>query len=311
MSRERRAGTSALCWYTDLIVSVFSRLKNLFSSADASPVDVRQRFELLGKAGQGSMSKSFRARDRKRGCIVCLKILDKEQTARFEARFPGLKRPTEEIICAAMHHPNIVATLEHGLTTSGERYMVMEWVEGKGLNYLIEGNDVWLNGKRSSLLAQAADGIAYIHQQGYLHRDICPRNIMVTRAGDAKIIDFGLAIPNRPEFCQAGNRTGTTHYLAPEIIKRKPTDHRVDLFALGVTAYETFTGRLPWEKTDSVQILLNAMNSPGKDPRHYRADLDPALAAFLLKAIEREPAARFQTATEFREALLSLPRKDY
>ena len=86
------------------------------------------------------------------------------------------------------------------------------------------------------------------------------------------------------------------------------TDHRVDLFALGVTAYEMFTGDLPWEKAESMQTLLSHINSPGRDPREHRPDLDKPTAKFLIKAIERDPDKRFQTAAEFREALEALPQ---
>jgi serine/threonine protein kinase len=176
------------------------------------------------------------------------------------------------------------------------------------LNFLIETRSPHLRGKYSELLLQAADGLEYIHKQGFIHRDICPRNMMVTGAGVLKYIDFGLAIPLRPEFCRPGNRTGTPDYLAPEVIKRVSTDHRVDLFALGVTAFELFTGgELPWEKAESMQTLLSHMNSLGKDPREFVPSMDKRTAAFLIKAIEREPGRRFQSAAEFREALKSLP----
>src|SRR5262249_8045037 len=156
-------------------------------------------------------------------------------------------------------------TFEHGLSTEGEYYLVMELIEGMGLNFLIETNSPELKGNRVNYLTQLADALEYVHRQGFLHRDICPRNVMVTREGLVKLIDFGLTIPNRPEFCKPGNRTGTPNYLAPELIRRVTTDHRVDLFALGVTAYETFTGGLPWEKAESLQTLLSHMNSAGRD----------------------------------------------
>jgi serine/threonine protein kinase len=271
-------------------------------------IDVRKRFELLNRTGQGSMSKVWRARDKSLGRIVCVKLLDKEKTAKFEARFVGLIKPREGAICTSIRHKNIVQTFEYGITTEGEHYLVMELIDGMGLNFLIETKSPQLQGNRINFLSQIAEALEYLHKQGYLHRDICPRNVMVTKEGLVKLIDFGLTIPNRPEFCKPGNRTGTPNYLAPELIRRTTTDHRVDLFALGVTAYETFTGFLPWEKTESLQTLLSHMNSPGKDPREFMPSMDKATAQVLIKAIERDPNRRFQTAADFREALQKLPR---
>ena len=273
--------------------------------------DVNKRFELLGRMGQGSMSKVWRARDRNLGRTVCVKILDKEKTAKFEARFLGLHKPTEGAICVSLRHKNIVQTFESGLSKEGEPFLVMELIEGMGLNYLIETRSEQLEGNRIRYLMQIADGIEYLHKLGYLHRDICPRNIMVTADGVVKIIDFGLTVPDRPEFRKPGNRTGTPNYLAPEIIRRVATDRRVDLFALGVTAYETFCGQLPWEKTASLQTLLSHLNSPGKDPKEARPDLDRPTVKFLLKAIERDPRERFQTPGAFREALKALPNQKW
>src|SRR5439155_2563456 len=177
-----------------------------------------------------------------------------------------------------------------------------------GLNFLIETKSPYLKGHRIDILRQVADGLEYTHRQKFLHRDICPRNIMVnTQDGVVRIIDFGLSIPYTPEFCRPGNRTGTPSYMSPELIKRQSTDHRVDVFALGVTAYEVFTGSLPWEKTESLQTLLSHINSPGRDPRDLAPELDSATAEFLIKATSRDRNARFQSAAEFREALQSLP----
>jgi len=173
---------------------------------------------------------------------------------------------------------------------------------------LLETKSQQLEGNRNSFLIQMANAIEYIHKQGFLHRDICPRNVMVTKDGLVKLIDFGLTIPDRPEFCKPGNRTGTPNYLAPEVIRRTTTDHRVDLFALGVTAYEVYTGALPWEKAESLQTLLSHMNSAGKDPRDPCPKLDKPTAQFLMKAIERDPNLRFQNAADFREAIGQLPK---
>ncbi len=288
-------------------------LKNLFKPKPKKVprVDMGKRFDLLGRTGQGSMSKVWRARDKDLGRIVCVKILDKEKTAKFEARFPGLHRPSEGAICVGLRHKNIVQTYEHGLSREGEPFLVMELIDGMGLNYLVETRSAQLDGKRIDVLCQVTDALEYLHGQGFLHRDVCPRNVMVTREGVVKLIDFGLAVPNTPEFRRPGNRTGTPNYLAPEIIRRATTDARVDLFALGVTAYEVFTHTLPWEKAQSLQTLLSHMNSPGKDPEELRPDLDKATRAFLIKAIERDANLRFQTPTEFRDAMKRLPKQDW
>lgn len=292
------------------IVSFFASLKKWFGSGPKSnlpKIDVKKRFELLNRTGQGSMSRVWRARDKSHGRMVCLKLLDKEKTAKFEARFVGLNKPREGTICLTLRHPNIVQTHEFGITTEGEYYLIMELIEGMGLNFLVETRSEKLNGNRINYLSQIADALEYLHRQGYLHRDICPRNIMVTNDDVVKLIDFGLTIPNRPEFCKPGNRTGTPNYLAPELIRRTTTDHRVDLFALGVTAYEVFCHTLPWDKAESMQTLLSHMNSPGKDPREHLPNLDKATANFLLKAVERDVNKRFQTPQEFKEGLQRLP----
>jgi serine/threonine protein kinase len=271
-------------------------------------VDMRKRFDLQARMGQGSMSKVWRARDKSMGKTVALKVLDKAKTAKFEARFAGLGKPREGAISVALRHKNIVTSYEFGQSFDGEPFIEMELIDGMGLNYLIETRSDRLKGNRVNYLVQIASAIEYMHKMGFMHRDICPRNVMVTGDDVVKLIDFGLTIPNTPEFCRPGNRTGTSNYLAPEVIRRVTTDHRVDLFALGVTAYELFTFGLPWEKAESLQILLSHMNSPGRDPRDIVPDLDEKVAKFLQKAIEREPARRYQTAAEFREALLGLPK---
>jgi serine/threonine protein kinase len=292
-------------------VGIFNRLFARKPKSNLPKIDINKRFDLLGRTGQGSMSKVWRARDRNLGRTVCLKVLDKEKTARFDARFPGLKRPMEGAVLMALRHKNIVQAYDYGMTLQGEQFIVMELIEGNGMNFLIETRSSKLEGRRVDYLMQVAEGLEYMHQQRYLHRDVCPRNIMVTEDSQVKLIDFGLSIPYTPEFCKPGNRTGTPNYLAPELIKRMPTDHRIDLFALGVTAYETFTGKLPWEKSESLQTLLSHLNSPGKDPRDFVPSLEEAAARFLMKAIDRDPKARFQTAGEFREGLKRLPRQDY
>ncbi|WP_227254838.1 serine/threonine protein kinase [Frigoriglobus tundricola] len=275
-------------------------------------VTVAKRFELSGRTGQGSMSKVYRAYDRELGRNVCLKLLDKAKTKKFEERFVGLKKPHEGEICMALRHDNIVRTYEHGITEQGEPYLVMEWVEGLGLNYLVETRAPQLKGNRINFMSQLCDAVQYMHSNKWLHRDICPRNVMVDKEGVLKLIDFGLTIPYTPQFCVPGNRTGTPDILAPEIISRKSTDHRVDLFALGVTGYEVFTGQLPWERSvSSEETFRRRLNSKPRTAKELNPQLDDPLSNLLLRSIAREPSERFPSATAFKEALAKLDKQDY
>ncbi len=299
-------------------MGLLDSFKKLFKSGPPKDprkkLDISKRFEIRGRSGQGSMSKVFQAYDNEIGRTVCLKLLDKQKTAKFEEKFKiqGLKKPPEGEICMALRHHNIVTTYDHGLGLTGEPFLSMEWIEGRGLNYLLEAKSPDLTGNRINYLCQLCDAISYLHNQKYLHRDLCPRNIMVNTEGVVKLIDFGLTLPYTPEFCRPGNRTGTADYLAPEIIKRMTTDHRVDLFALGVTAFELFTGQLPWEKTlSSEETLRRHLNTPAREPKDLNPDLDDALAAILHKAISKDSRERFPTARSFKQALEDLDRKDY
>lgn len=277
---------------------------NLFGAN--AVLDVKQRFEMLGQNTQGSMSKVSPVRERSSGKMFILKLLDKEKTARFEERFAGLKKPSEGEIALALQHRNLVVTFEAGKTSDGLHFVLMEQIDGFGLNFLIETHPSKLDSHRVSLLLQMSEGLGQIHKQGFIHRDVCPRNMMVTKKGILKHIDFGLSVPLTPAFCKPGNRTGTADYLAPEVVKRQTTDQRVDLFALGVSAFELVTGKLPWDKANTQQNLMKTV--PGKHPRDYKPDLDDLTAEFLVKAIEREPLRRFQTTDDFHAAASRLPR---
>ncbi len=275
-------------------------------------IDVSKRFEGLLRTGQGSMSRVFRTYDREIGRTVALKLLDKAKTKRFEERFPGLNKPTEGEICMALKHGNIVRTYEHGITTEGEPYQIMEWVEGLGLNYLVETKSPQLVGKRIEYLGQLCDALQYMHETKWLHRDLCPRNVMIDKDGVLKLIDFGLTIPYTPPFCVPGNRTGTPDYLAPELVMRRTTDHRVDMYALGITAFEVFAGGLPWERTpSSEENFRRRLNTPPRNPRDLNPKLGEDVAELLLKSISKDPQARFASATQFKDALAKLKQQDY
>lgn len=275
-------------------------------------VDVQKRFEFLREAISGTMSSFHMVRDRQSGEIVGLKILDKDKTAAFEERLRGLKRPSEGEIATALVHSRIVKTIEHGLTTRGEQYIVMEFVGGPGLNSLLIGRSPLMEGKRLKLTRQAAEAVAAVHKAGYIHRDICPRNLIATTAEvtDLKLIDFGLTLPATKEFMQPGNRTGTPNYMAPEIVKRQATDQRVDIFSFGVTAYEIFTYELPWERGATGQAAMQHANFEPKEITRGRPSINPALAKAIMKCIARNPADRFATMDDFLKAIKTVEQDD-
>jgi len=273
-------------------------------------LDVKERFELLREAISGTMSKFYRARDRKTDKVVGLKILDPAKTAAFEARFKGLKKPTEGEIAIQFRHPAIVETYEHGLTTTGAQYLVMEFLEGAGLNSLLLSGNEQLNGRRLQHIRQVAEAVSAVHASGFIHRDICPRNLILT--GDAatmKLTDFGLSVPAKRPFMQPGNRTGTPNYMAPELVRRYATDQRLDVFAFGVTAFEMCTNQLPWPRGSTGMAAMSHNRAP-TDIRQYRPQIHPQLAKAIHTCIEPELNKRCPSMDEFLQMILQLEHED-
>ncbi|MCA9006912.1 MAG: serine/threonine protein kinase [Planctomycetaceae bacterium] len=274
-------------------------LKRFFSKESRQPrVNIKQRFELIGRVGQGSMSKVWRARDLNTGRIVALKVLHKQKTEELEARFVGLNKPKEGDIAVQFEHPHIVKTFEHGLTSDGEQFLVMEFIEGYSLSFLVEAQNEDMRTNCLKYMIQLGDAIQYFHNQNWIHRDICPRNIMVDNEQQLKLIDFGLVVPNTPPFLQPGNRTGTAAYMAPELIKRQKTSQKIDIFSYAVTCYEMMTKRLPWKAAETMEAVLQHINSPPKPIQELLPGIDPKVGDTIMKGLELYPQDRWQTIEE-------------
>jgi serine/threonine-protein kinase len=281
-------------------MGLLDRFKTLVSGGR---LNVSSRFALLREAISGTMSKFYMAKDLKTGRIVGLKIQDAAKTAQIEARYKGLKKPSEGEIGMLLRHPHIVETYEHGTTTDGAAYIVMEYLEGAGLNSLIVARDQHLDGRRLTFLRQTAEAIAAVHAAGFIHRDICPRNLLLTGDGqNVKLTDFGLTVPATKPFMQPGNRTGTPNYMAPEIVRRRPTDQRLDVFAFGVTAYEICTFELPWH-SGATGLAAMSHDRPPTDIRQYRPKINPILAKAIHACIEPDVEKRCPTMQRFLQAI--------
>ena len=276
-------------------------LKKLFDKKPkVEKVDIARRFELLTRVGQGSMSKVWRARDNMTGRMLAVKVLDKMKTERFEARFVGLKKPSEGEVASGLQHPKIVHTIEHGITTDGEQYLVMDFVEGVSLSYLVDTQNEQMRENCLNYVIQLGEALDYLHRQNWIHRDLCPRNVLIDPDNMVKLIDFGLVVPNIPDFQRPGNRTGTANYMAPELIKRQRTDQRIDIFSFAVTAYEMYAKRLPWDVVDkaTLETVLQHINNPPKPITYFAPHIDPRVAEVIMKGLETNPDDRWQAMSE-------------
>ena len=283
---------------------------SLFGKTKVETTDINKRFHLIGRVGQGSMSKVWRAEDKMSGSFVAVKVLDKEKTKRFEERFKGLNKPSEAEIAFSLRHPYIVRTQEIGWTLEEEMFLVMDYVEGSGLSLLVDLQSDDLKRYRIRFMIQIGEALSYFHKQNWIHRDVCPRNIMVTDDQKIRLIDFGLAVPNTADFCKPGNRTGTANYMAPELIKRRPTDQRIDVFAYAVTCYEMYANRHPWDAAQTLDAVMQHINQPPVPLKELVPKVDDQIAETIMKGLMIDPNERWQTIDEmvqqFRKAEVRL-----
>jgi serine/threonine protein kinase len=285
-------------------MGLLGNLKSLF----ASKVNVPSRFELLREAISGTMSTFYMARDRQTGRIVGLKLLDAKKTAAFESRFKGLKKPSEGEIGMAIHHSYVIQTLEYGTTTDGQQFILLEFLDGPGLNSALVAKKTRLDGKRLTLIRQAAEALRAVHQAGYIHHDVCPRNFVCSAELESlKLIDFGLTVPATPEFMQPGNRTGTANYMAPEVIRRRKNDHRLDIFSFGATAFEICTCDLPWLRGSGQAALSHDQPT---DLRTLRPKTNRRLADAIMKCLAHDPDDRPQSFDQFLGMIGRLESED-
>ncbi|MEO2048427.1 MAG: serine/threonine-protein kinase [Pirellulales bacterium] len=281
------------------------------SILEGGKVDIAKQYEILREAVSGTMSNFFQARDRQTGQIVGLKIIDKVKYEQLEMRFRGLGKPSEGEIATSFNHPKIVTTHSYGITTKDEPFLVMDFLDGPGLNSLILSRNNCLNGNRLTLMRHAAEALQIVHEADYIHRDICPRNYVCSSdASSLKLIDFGLTVPARKEFMQPGIRTGTPNYMAPEVVRRKTTDLRLDIFAFGVSMYEMFAFELPWQRgSDGMAAMSHGQSEPPPLTK-YCPTIHPVLMKAIHACIHSEPQQRTQSMQQFLNSIRSVKQDE-
>ena len=255
---------------------------------------IANRFEIISKTGVGGMATVYVAKDKVLNRDVAVKVLKDEFTTdeEFVKRFNS-----EALSAASLTHPNIVSIYDVG-NEDGIYYIVMELVRGKTLKQIIteEGALPW---KWSVNIAmQIASALETAHKNNIVHRDIKPHNIIITEDGVAKVTDFGIAkAVSNSTITAFGTTIGSVHYFSPEQAKGGYTDAKSDIYSLGVVMYEMLTGKVPFDADTSVSVALKHMQEQPIPPMEINENIPKAVNDIILKAMEKEPMARYQTAT--------------
>lgn len=199
-----------------------------------------------------------------------------------------------EVLSQIHHHDCVIGYLEHG-KINGSHYLLMEYVEASNLKQLFARDDSVLTENVGNILIDMALGLEHVHDSGFMHLDFKPENVLVTRNASVKLVDFDLAQPKPDKPRKSSDNPGTPAYMAPEQLLRQPFDHRVDLFAYGVSAFELLTGKKPFIGETPAEILRKQLDRSLEfiPPREMNSDIPPALEKIILKCLEREPEKRY------------------
>jgi serine/threonine-protein kinase len=263
--------------------------------SEGSVVD--NRYRVLRRLGSGGMADVWLAEDTHLQRQVALKILHRRflQDQEFVGRF---QREAEH--AAGLQHPNIVAVYDRG--SDGEvNYIAMRYVEGPTLKELI---DRGLSPDQAvALVRQVLEGARFAHRNGIVHRDLKPQNVIVDGEGKAVVTDFGIARAGVSDITQTGSVMGTPQYLSPEQAQGFEVTPVSDLYSIGVILYEALTKRVPFEADSAVAIAMKQVAETPQRPSSINPQVSPALDAVVMRALEKEPGQRFQSADAFIAAL--------
>ena len=259
------------------------------------------RYRILDRLGSGGMADVYRAEDLELRRQVALKFLH----LRFAEDPEFVERFRREATSAAgLQHPNIVGIFDRG-DWDGTPYIAMEYVRGRTLKEIIREHGAIEPRLAANLTIQILTATAFAHRHGIVHRDLKPHNVLVDDEGRAKVIDFGIARAGASDMTETGSIMGTAQYLSPEQAQGHPVDERSDLYSIGVVLYELLTGIVPFDHESPVTIALKHVSEAPVPPMQVNPAVPPALDAVAMRALRKEPGARYQTADEFIGALQS------
>jgi len=261
--------------------------------------DIIGDYRIVDVLGRGGMGKIFRVRNLISDRVDALKIVAPDLGANAELA----DRFVREIkVHASLEHPNIAA-LRTALRVGDQFAMVMELVEGMDLEEKLRQGPIEARAA-VDLVDQVLSALAFAHAHGVTHRDIKPANIIVTPAGVVKLTDFGIAqSAGDPRLTATGMALGSLYYMSPEQVSAGAVDGRADIYSLGVTFYHMVTGRRPFDGDNGPAILAAQIMRMPTPPAEVNPDVPAAISAMIMRALEKEPARRFQTAGEWQAVL--------
>jgi len=259
-------------------------------------------YEVIALVGRGGMGKVFKVRNVISDRVEAMKVLLDDATAAPELSERFLR---EIKVVASLEHPNI-AGLRTAFQVDNQLVMVMELVEGSTLDERLRGGR--LNPSYAAdCICQVLAALSYAHKQGVIHRDIKPGNILITPAGVVKLTDFGIASKaGDARLTATGMALGSLYYMSPEQVRAAPLDARSDLYSVGATLYECVTGNRPFLGDSFFAIMQAHLELRPVPPIKLSPDIPAELSRIIEKALEKAPGNRFQTAEEFRKALLEV-----
>ena len=277
--------------------------------ATTEPHRLGGRYELGAVLGYGGMSEVFAGRDVRLDRDVAVKILrsDLARDPSFVARF---RREAQS--AAGLNHPNIVGVYDTGEDTLADGagapvpYIVMEYVLGRTLREVLAEDGRLLPRRAMEITAEIASALEYSHRAGIVHRDIKPGNVMLTRNGEVKVMDFGIAraaSAGTTDMTQTAQVLGTAQYLSPEQARGEHVDARSDIYSAGCLLYELLTGVPPFQGESAVAVAYQHVREDPIPPSRIDPELPVSIDAVVLKAMAKNPANRYQDASEFRADL--------